>query len=307
MTLSYSGLRKVTRMDLSSEVPLSCPLTIHVEPTSLCNFNCSFCPVSLPTYSSDAGVAQHMNFSLYCKILKDIADMGKIRSLKLYMVGEPFLNPDLPKMVRIAVLMHVAERIEITTNGSLVSGDVVDEILHSGLDYLRFSIYATGDTQITRNVRNIVARRDELGLRKPYICVKYIGRTQRDIDRFTKTYEGVGDEQIVEPIGNWGDTIQLASPSTKQVCPFIFYMLGIKANGDVMPCCIDWKATLRLGNVKERSIKAIWNGPERAKIIESHLIRERSSMPVCVSCTLPSTTPDNLDGLTLDDYKERLK
>jgi radical SAM protein with 4Fe4S-binding SPASM domain len=147
--------------------------------------------------------------------------------------------------------------------------------------------------------------RDERGLTKPYICVKYIGRTQKEIDKFLTTYAGVGDEQIVEPLGNWGDTIQLAEASTKQVCPFIFYMLGIKANGDVLPCCIDWKATMKLGNVKEQSIKEIWEGAPRAKIIEQHLRRDRSGLPVCLACTLPKTTPDDLEALTLDEYERR--
>jgi radical SAM protein with 4Fe4S-binding SPASM domain len=246
-----------------------------------------------------------MTMGLYSKILSDLLPMGRIRSLKLYMVGEPFLNPHLVEMVEAARMLDIAERIEITTNGSLVSGDVVDPLLHSGLDYLRFSIYATGETQITRNVRNVVKRRNELGLAKPYICVKYIGRTQKEIDKFLQTYEGVGDEQIVEPLGNWGDTIVLAEASKKEVCPFIFYMLGIKANGDVLPCCIDWKASMKLGNVKEQSIKEIWDGAPRARIVEAHLERNRRNLPVCISCTLPKTTPDDLESLTLDEYERR--
>ena len=303
--IPYTGLRKVPRLDLASEVPLAHPLTIHVEPTSLCNFNCSFCPVSIPTYSDDTGGAQHMSLDFFCKIMNDIKELGKVRSLKLYMIGEPFLHPRLTNMVRMAREMDIAERIEITTNGSLVSGEVVEKLLLSPPDYLRFSIYSASPSKITENIRNFIARRDELGLTKPYVAVKYISKSPAHDTQFRATYAGVGDEQIVEPLGNWGDTIVLAEASTKQVCPFIFYMVGIKANGDVLPCCIDWKATLKIGNIKDQSLKEIWDGVPRAKIVEQHLGRNRRNLPVCISCTLPKTTPDDLENLTLEEYENR--
>jgi len=248
-----------------------------------------------------------MSMELYSKIIDDIKAMGKIRSLKLYMIGEPFLNPHLVDMIYHARRMNVSDRIEVTTNGSLVSGPIVKELIGSGLDYLRFSIYSATPSKITSNVREVIKYRDAAGLTKPYVAVKYISKSAALDAQFRQTYEGVGDEQIVEPLGNWGDTIVLAEASKKEVCPFIFYMLGIKANGDVLPCCIDWKATMKLGNVKEQPLKEIWDGAPRAEIVRQHLERNRRNLPVCISCTLPKTTPDDLEKLTLEEYENRME
>lgn len=53
-------------------------------------------------------------------------------------------------------------------------------------------------------------------------------------------------------------------PPQNPLCPNIFYQLMIHSNGDVSPCCADFMGALRLGNVLETSLKAIWEGLSEA-------------------------------------------
>ena len=43
-------------------------------------------------------------------------------------------------------------------------------------------------------------------------------------------------------------------------------MMHILFNGEVILCCMDWKREVTLGNVKDSSIKKIWNSEKRNKI-----------------------------------------
>ena len=286
--LPYSQLREQKRLNLAASVPLSAPLTVYVEPTSVCNFNCSFCPVSLPAYKQKPDAFLRME--LYRKILTDLLPFAPIKALKFYMLGEPFLHPEICEMVRLARAFKVAERIEITTNGSVLP----EEILDSGLDYLRVSVYSPGPNQILRNVRRLM---DERRGQSPFISAKYMPTNLRDADEFAQTWTGQVDEITVEPYHNWASTLLTSTPRTKKNCPYPHYTLAIRANGDVMPCCVDWSGKLKLGNVRNRSLREIWNGEARGKLVTIHSSGTRSCLDACRDCNFPETSPDDLDSL----------
>jgi radical SAM protein with 4Fe4S-binding SPASM domain len=286
--LPYSQLREQKRLNLAAGVPLSGPLTVYVEPTSVCNFNCSFCPVSLPAYKQKPDA--FLGMELYRKILVDLLPFAPIKALKLYMLGEPFLHPEICEMVRLARAFKVAERIEITTNGSALPEDILD----SGLDYLRVSVYAPGPNQIFRNVRRLMERRTNL---VPFISAKYMPTTTADCLEFERIWTGQVDEIAVEPYHNWASTLLTPTPRTKKNCPYPHYTLAIRANGDVMPCCVDWSGKLKLGNVRNRSLREIWNGEARGKLVTIHSSGTRSCLDACRDCNFPETSPDDLDSL----------
>lgn len=54
--------------------------------------------------------------------------------------GEPLINPKTPDMVKIAVDNNLADRYELTTNGSLLTHEISDRLLEAGLTRLLISI-----------------------------------------------------------------------------------------------------------------------------------------------------------------------
>ena len=114
--LPYTQLASTNRRVLAELVPLPMPLSLHIEPTNVCNFRCVSCPQSLPNFKQTAGYYQRMDLGLYEKILRDVRDMGRLKALKLFGYGEPMLHPDLGRMVSMAHDMEVTDRIEFTSN-----------------------------------------------------------------------------------------------------------------------------------------------------------------------------------------------
>jgi radical SAM protein with 4Fe4S-binding SPASM domain len=322
--LKYAELRSAPRTDLGKAVPLPRPFTVFIEPTNVCNFRCDMCPESFPDYRERAGYYKRMPAPLYEKILADLKELGPIKALKFYFEGEPLLNPELPEMIRMAREMGVANRLELTTNASLITESVARRLVGAGLDYVRISIYALEDVAyqevtaskytaalVKDNLRRFREIRDATGATKPILYAQWLEQDAEADARFLSEYSKIVDETGIEPRHNWNGSddrlVQIggAGKHPKQACPEPFYTLAIKANGDVSACCIDWSGKLVIGNAATSSVKDLWEGEELRRIQEAHIAKRRDELPGCRGCTLIYNFPDNIDHLTPEEFAGR--
>lgn len=108
---------------------------LSIEVTSHCNFKCTFCPD--PIMERPRG---HMPLELFERVVGEVAakrDRIPVRQVQLNLMGEPFLNPRLFEMVRVANRLGV--RPVIVTNCSLLTPDKVPELLELELEYMQLS------------------------------------------------------------------------------------------------------------------------------------------------------------------------
>lgn len=323
--IPYSQLRKADRLPLRDLIPLAMPWSLFIETTNTCNFKCKFCPESFDDYGEQVGGYAEMDMDFYRKIIADIKHMGKLKVLRFYAYGEPLLNKNLAMMIRHAVDEGVTERTELTTNGSALTQKRSAEIIVSGLDYIRISIYGmnaerhkktTGSSidpkRIQNNVEDLFRLRSAF---KPFICAKMIDCGDKTENKlFMNAYEKITDEVFLEnPHNHSGyDGRDTVSPLTglsaidnkfyaskKLACPIPFYSLVVNANGDVTACCVDWNKKTKIGNLKDKSLAEIWRGDELRAFQHMHLEGRRHENEACRNCTYLYTNPDNVDGATI--------
>ena len=162
-TTCYSELTTI-RNDLRDVVPLDTPYALFIDPTNFCNFHCSFCPRNLECFHEYAGKYVHMDMGLFKKILSDIKMFPKkLKVVRLYFLGEPLLNPSFCEMFLLLCKSNCCERIEVTTNGSLLTDAIAKEILKAstkfnGEVFFRFSIYGVEQehfSYVTSNNMNV--------------------------------------------------------------------------------------------------------------------------------------------------------
>ncbi|GAK57007.1 radical SAM domain protein, putative [Candidatus Vecturithrix granuli] len=151
------------------------PIHIQLEPTTFCNLNCKMCGRSKYFSSS-----QHLGLEQFSRILKQIQP----KKITLSGVGEPFMNPDLPEMVRLAKAQGCS--VNTTTNCTLLTPELCDRIVQSGLDLVKISLdSATSETyrtirgedrfeQVLDGVRTLTAAKKRLGRSKPFIRFNYV-------------------------------------------------------------------------------------------------------------------------------------
>ena len=71
----------------------------------------------------------------------------KLKLVNFAYLGEPLLNNNISKMVKMVKEADVAERVEIVTNASALTEDLSKELVESGLDRLRISIQGIDQKQ----------------------------------------------------------------------------------------------------------------------------------------------------------------
>jgi MoaA/NifB/PqqE/SkfB family radical SAM enzyme len=108
---------------------------LSIEITSHCNFCCTFCPDGLMERPRG-----HMDLALFEKVVREIAGSPQeipVRQIQFNLMGEPFLNPRLFEMGKIANRHGL--RPVIVTNCSLLTEDKVARLLELDLEYLQLS------------------------------------------------------------------------------------------------------------------------------------------------------------------------
>ena len=112
------------RIELKNALPLRTPYVIYIDPCDTCNFRCKFCPsgnleLMKKTKGRDHGP---MDFEVYKGIIDSLEEFpDPVRVIRLYKEGEPLVNPRFADMVRYAKASPKVQRVDTTTNASLLT------------------------------------------------------------------------------------------------------------------------------------------------------------------------------------------
>lgn len=313
----------VNRTKLETVIPLNVPFIINIDPSDACNFQCKFCPTGdrklmRETEGRNFGV---MDFDLYKKIIDEICEFERpIKVLRLYKDGEPLVNQNFAKMVKYAKDSGCCERIDTTTNASLLTPELSDAIIDAGLtrinisiegmtqkQYVDFASYKVNFDELVSNIRYFYEHRKQCEM-----IVKINGDFLSEIDKqdFYDTFGDIADGVFIEHVmscwpkyelkdgiianseyGIYGQEIKEV-----QACPYIFYSFSINSDGRASACFLDWSRKLIIGDAKGESIKEIWNGARLNSLQKMMLKGERKSHPFCGECgQMSHGMPDNID------------
>ena len=121
--ISYKERIKLKRLDLLKSVPLPGPLTVHIEPTNICNFKCKICPLSFDNYEEKADGLHSLSLEDFELIKDELKTLPKLKSLNFFMMGEPLVNKNLSKFIKSAKENDLSEWYMVSSNGALLSNE----------------------------------------------------------------------------------------------------------------------------------------------------------------------------------------
>jgi len=264
-----------------------------------------------------------MKMHLFKKLIDDLDEFeSPIKTIRLYGFGEPFLNKDFCNMVRYAKKSSKVLAVDTTTNASLLTQELIDDLVSSGIDRINISIEAMNTEAYRKftNNSNIVFEniinniRLLFGKRKSTIIfIKINGDylTNKERELFLSVFSPISDGCDIEHTMNcWRDTnigdvnkeVGIYGQPLKEVmvCPYVFYSFFIHSDGDVSACFLDWNKKLVIGDAKNERLKSLWNDRLMNAIRKLMLNKERKNHPVCYECNqLIAGLP-----VDLDDYSE---
>ncbi len=316
------------RTRLEKVIPLNTPFVLQIEPSSLCNISCRFCPVGkyhpASKKSHDRGM---LSMELFEKAIDGLADFDKpIKSIHLYGNGEPLLNKNFAKMVNYAKTCGNVEFVDTTTNGMLLNQRKIDAIIGAKIDKINISVNGLNAEQYFRFtgakinydgfLSNLMYLYTNRGKSKIFIksISEFYSKEEKNkfFDLFSPLADSIYLENLTDP---WPDHDVEASMGVKSsksahssiiidkyVCCPIFYTLVMNFDGTFSLCCVDWKNQLIIGDLKKNSIKEIWNSERLYAHQVQHLKGERFRNTVCRHCNqISQCIIDNIDP-----YRHRL-
>ena len=176
------------------------PLQIDFELTSQCNFRCSFC-----THGYMKVPKKRMSFEDFKRVIDEGAEYG-LCSIKLNMINEPLLTPDIEKYIEYAKSKGVLN-IYFATNGSLLTPKVQEKLIDAKLSKCMISLDATTSEtfekmrhskqfdRIIENIHSLIKMRESKGVTYPLIRVNFV-KTKLNIheaDKFIEYWSEIAD------------------------------------------------------------------------------------------------------------------
>lgn len=325
------------RTRLQEVIPLETPYLLFIDPSSVCNFRCKFCPcggANKQFWSSEKRTSI-LPYRLYRKIIDDLTEFpSPLKTLRLYKEGEPLINKRLPDMIHYARKRGVTQKIDFTTNGYLFEHDTALAILDAGVDRINISVEALdeeGYEQISGvkiNYHEYLEKLRFLYQNKNgchiFIKISDLGLRSHSEQEFYDKFGDICDEIAIEHVSSvWPEfevDKDLKSTSkldiyggsmdqrhTVQVCPYLFYSLCANSDGSVSACLMDWNHQLLIGDLNHQSLMEIWNGQKLREMRENHLMLQRRVYHTCQNCgQLEYAVLDNIDPYR-DSLLEKLQ
>ena len=307
--MKYSD-HKTKRVDLAKAIPLVKPFTLLIEPICACNFRCKYCYYSLSDINKIMPSGRMRTIELN-KILKDLVewDGDLLKVVRIIGFGEPMLHKDLGMWIKYIKEARVTERIEITSNCSILTPELSRQMIQWDLDYLRVSIY--GGTQrkfetvtkskiklsyIYNNIKNLQTLKRKLNANNPYVYIKMLDNGDvKENDYFFTLFSEVSDEIALEKPHSWLN----GGVGSRMVCPQPFKMLSVRWNGEVIVCDPDYSNHTCVGNAFRENIRDIWYGNRLREFQQMQLEGRRHENMSCRNCSFidGDYVMDNIDCL----------
>ena len=331
--IKYTELKSINRQNLREVLPLTKPFTVLLEPSSCCNFRCVQCFQSLPESAGFAAHRMQMPLDRFRQALGQLQDWPgpRLKVLKLSLYGEPLIHPEFGVLLALARAAGIAERLETTTNASLLTPEVAEAMVQAQLDYLRVSIYATDQARherITGSRMEVHGIREHLRVlqdvkrrhrsERPFVSCKMLDAYGPENERFLESYREVADEVFIDKPHNWikidgVDFLQAyyqgnldaaqrdvrRQRTLRQACPMPFTTMAVRSNGAVSPCCVDFLGATNLGHLAEHSLREIWNSEPWLEFQKMQLENRRQENFACARCDVCASdhyTRDTIDG-----------
>jgi len=302
------GISRITR----KPVVWGMPVSYSIEPTNHCNLKCPECPSGLGALTRPLGLLKLDDFKNWIDQIKNTGFY-----VQLFFQGEPYINKQLPEMIRYAQSQNVY--ISISTNGHFVNEKNVDLVVENAPDKLIFSVdgldeesyqkYRVGGTfaQADEGLRLLVKRKKELGKKKPFIEFQFIVMKQNEdqLDKVLEYGKDVGIDKVVfktMQISSYDNALKFLPKNNKyrryivedgtyriknklkNHCFALWRTSVITWDGKVVPCCFDKDAEFELGLLNGKSFSDIWHS-EEYNTFRRGVLDNREGLDMCTNCT----------------------
>ncbi|HUT52913.1 MAG TPA: radical SAM protein [bacterium] len=261
---------------------------LTIEPVFGCNLRCRYCFCWGESAPELTGLRPDlMPWPLFRKAIDEAPN--SLEAVTFVGMGEPLLHPRFSEMADYCADRGL--RSIVYTNGTLLTGGVLERLAASRLSVLTVSVEADAEaSREFRGVDNAVIRRNLerfIELKRPETEVKLsIVAHEKNADRFENARREWG--ALVTNV-KANPRMGYEGSGSPPVCmePWRGNVL-VLTDGQVSPCCLDCKPDLVIGNLNEQSLGEILQGDAFHELIQR--IISGNAPDRCVKCSEFSAT-----------------
>lgn len=289
------------------------PLSISIEPTTACNLGCPECPSGLKMFSRETGNLKQDDAHAW---LHEIAPY--ITYINFYFQGEPFIHPGFLDLVKLASSLDIYT--STSTNAHFLHDDLARKTVESGLDRLIISIDGTTQEvyeqyrihgkleKVLEGTRNIIRWKKTLKKKTPHVIFQFlvVKPNEHQIDdvralaldlgvdevRFktAQVYDYYNGNPLIPTLDKYSryrkndDGTYSVKNKLDHHCWRMWSGTVVTWDGKVVPCCFDKDATHQLGNLREQSLRDVWNSKPYRQFREA-IFKNRSEIDICANCS----------------------
>ena len=242
------------------------PKFIQMETVTKCNAKCPFCP-----QNEIVRDPARMPTETWRKIVADTRGWGI--TYRPFLTNEPFVDNRMPEIVRYLKDNDPTARVEINTNGELMTEKLSVELLEAGVDIMRFSIdgfsretyepsrIGIDFTKVMERTRRFLELWDEGGYRdKVFTELRMIEvpENKHEVEAYRDYWGPLCNEVLITAMYQWPWTGQKREDVVLKPCLKILDEMFFYTNGNATICCWDVHERAVIGNVNDQSVGEIW-------------------------------------------------
>lgn len=260
-------------------------IALTIEATSYCNLACEFCGMHsefCDVEDNSRGRTPrkkkgYLRYPVFMSFLNKMIGMPPLKVLYFHGHGEPLLNNDLSQFISAARDAELAEQIVIVTNGTLLTGQKLIQLVQAGITEVRISLDALTPTvylrvkgagmaeQVKSNIFECLETINTRNLQVRFAidCMKWRNKAS-ELYAENRLIESTFADVVAHTPGasiRWRDEFgwidqmgygQSSAPVYRTTpCEQVFYMLMVHTDGKVSACCADSTQTLIVGDMNE--------------------------------------------------------
>ena len=273
---------------------------IYIEITNVCGLRCSFCPSkNLP------------NTHISLEFFEEIIQQAKVftKEIACHVVGDPLTLSNLSEYLDI--IHKYKMKAMLTTSGYFMKKHTFETLFHPAVKQINISLNAfnKNDTTLSfeqyikpilRLCHEKVAQKKEIFINlRMWNLDEAMSEESFNQEVFSKLeenfllkleYKGAKesirlDTKVLLHFDNYFEWPSLTNPNYGHgTCQGLNSHIGILANGDVVPCCLDNEAVMKLGNLKIETLENILHG-QRATDMRNGFKEAYCSEEMCQKCS----------------------
>jgi len=316
--------------------PLGRPVFAQVEPTNMCNLSCPLC---LTVAQVGGRPPSFLDYNAYKRFIDEVGDY--LLLMVLWNWGEPFLHPDIFRMIADAKAHGIIVCSSTNGNVGFDNEDTIRLLVESGLDSLviavdgatqaTYSHYRKGGNldRVIEGIRAIIKVRGQMGSRTPRINLRFVAmrHNEHEIDQVHQLAKDLGVDYFTVktvdlPIPGRDDLDSEYVPNQESLrryeysgtdfirktrifeCMRPWKRITLDSGGRIIPCEYDYLGVHPFGNIASGGAAIESWKSAASSDFRRHFSRGNNEFYLCQKCTYKNIVQDDCTVMKMNIHEK---